>query len=70
MSGFIITQGGVPMSTKKKQCTKEFKSDAVKLVTEQGYSLSEAARNLGIAASTLGRWKRRKTKCYKVSAKR
>ena len=47
------------MSTKKKQCTKEFKDDAVKLVTEQGYSVAEAARSLGIAASTLGRWKRK-----------
>jgi transposase len=31
--------------------------DAVKLVTEQGYNLSEAARNLGIDPSVLRRWK-------------
>jgi transposase len=37
--------------------TKEFKVDAVKLVTEQGYKLSEAARNLGIDPSVLRRWK-------------
>ncbi|MBW1913943.1 MAG: transposase [Deltaproteobacteria bacterium] len=30
---------------------------AVKLVTEQGYKLSEAARNLGIHPGLLGRWK-------------
>ena len=47
------------MSSKKQQkCSKEFKAEAVKLVIEQGYSVSEAARNLGIAVSTLGRWKR------------
>ncbi|WP_054030281.1 transposase [Desulfatitalea tepidiphila] len=37
--------------------TKEFKVDAVKLVTEQGYKLSEAARNLEIDSSVLRRWK-------------
>ena len=43
------------MTTRKKY-TKEFKQDAVRLVTEQGYSRSEAARNLGINANMLGRW--------------
>ncbi|MFO7557815.1 MAG: transposase [Desulfobacterales bacterium] len=33
--------------TKKRQYTQEFKDSAVKLVTEQGYALSEAARNSG-----------------------
>ena len=28
-------------------------------MTEQGYGISEAARNLGINAHMLGRWKRR-----------
>ena len=32
--------------------------DAVSLVTEQGYSRAEAARNLGIDARLLGRWVR------------
>ena len=32
--------------------------DAVKLVTEQGYKVSEAARNLGIHHSSLRRWKK------------
>jgi transposase len=43
------------MST-RKQYSKEFKLDAVSLVTEQGYHCSEAARSLGINASMLGRW--------------
>ena len=43
---------------KRKKYTKEFKEEAVKLVTEQGYQIAEAARNLGVNAGTLGRWKR------------
>ena len=42
---------------KRRAFTKQFKIDAVKLVTEQGYKLSEAARNLGIDSSVLRRWK-------------
>jgi len=44
--------------TKRKQYTRAFKQDAVKLVTEQGYKRSEAARNLGIDHGSLGRWVR------------
>jgi len=40
----------------RKTYTKEFKQDAVRLVTEQGYNQSEAARNLGIDRGMLGRW--------------
>lgn len=36
----------------------EFKEEAVKLITEQGYQITEAARNLGVNATMLGRWKR------------
>ncbi len=43
------------MSTRKKY-SKEFKVDAVSLVTEKGYNRSEAARSLGINANMLGRW--------------
>jgi len=43
---------------KRKKYSKEFKQDAVRLVTEQGYSIAEAARNLGINDNMLGRWKR------------
>ncbi len=42
------------MTTRKKY-SKEFKLDAVSLVTEQGYSQAEAARSLGINANMLGR---------------
>ncbi len=37
--------------------TEDFKRDAVALVTEQGYKVSEAARSLGIGDNLLRRWK-------------
>ena len=40
----------------RKTYTKEFKQDAVRLVIEQGYKQTEAARNLGIDRSMLARW--------------
>ena len=43
---------------KRKKYSQEFREEAVKLVTEQGYRVSEAARNLGIHPGVLGRWKR------------
>lgn len=43
---------------KRRKYSDEFKEEAIKLVTEQGYSIAEAARNLGINASQLGRWKK------------
>ena len=42
----------------QKSYTAEFKEDALKLVTEQGYSLSEAAKRLGIALSTMSKWRK------------
>ena len=45
------------MGNTRRGFTKEFKVDAVKLITEQGYKISEAARNLGIDSSVLRRWK-------------
>ena len=40
----------------RKTYTREFKQDAGRLVTEQGYKQTEAARNLGIDRGMLGRW--------------
>ena len=42
---------------RRRKHSKEFKKEAVKLVKEQGYQVSEAARNLGIHPNVLGRWK-------------
>jgi transposase len=46
------------MTQKRKHYSKQFKIDAVKLVTEQDFNVSEAARNLDIHHSSLRRWKR------------
>ena len=47
------------MNTKKRRkYSQEFKREAVGLVTEQGYTIAEAARNLDINPFMLGRWKR------------
>ncbi len=47
------------MSNKQRRNhTKEFKEEAVKLIKDQGYAISEAARNLGVNPNLLGRWKR------------
>jgi transposase len=43
---------------KRQKHTKEFKKEAVKLITIQGYSVAEAARNLGVNATMLGRWRK------------
>jgi transposase len=45
------------MKKKRKSYSKQFKIDAVKLVTEEGYTASEAARNLGVNPSVFRRWK-------------
>ena len=46
------------MSNKKRRIyTREFKVEAVKLITEKKYSIAEASRNLGIDYSVLRRWK-------------
>ena len=40
-----------------KQYSKEYKEEAVALVPEQGYSVPEVAKSLGIASNILFRWK-------------
>lgn len=45
-------------SQKKRRYTREFKKEAVELVTNQGYTVAETARNLGISDGILGRWRR------------
>jgi len=39
-----------------KQYPKEFKEEAVALIREQGYSVAEAAKSLGVATNLLYRW--------------
>jgi transposase len=40
----------------RKDYTPDFKNDAIKLVTEQGYSCTEAGRRLGVNHSNISRW--------------
>jgi transposase len=44
-------------SRKRRQYTEEFKCEAARLMTAHGYGVTETARNLGIHAHMLGRWK-------------
>ncbi len=45
------------MARIRRTYTPEFKAEAVKLVTEQGYSVAEAARSLGLCDNLLRSWK-------------
>ena len=46
------------MRVERKQYAPEFKREAVRLVTDKGLSLAQAARDLGINDNLLGRWKK------------
>jgi transposase len=48
------------MSKKRRTYTAEFKQEAVKLVTDQGYTLAAAARSLGIHENLLRNWKQKR----------
>ena len=45
------------MSIPRKQYSKEFKMEAVSLVTMQGLTVAQVSRDLGISANVLHRWK-------------
>jgi transposase len=45
------------MARTRRTYTPEFKSEAVKLVTEQGYSVAEAARSLDLSENLIRSWK-------------
>jgi transposase len=45
------------MAKKRRSFSREFKVEAVKLVTEQRQSIAEAARSLGIGENQLRNWK-------------
>ena len=46
------------MVKKNNHYSREFKLEAVRLVSEDGISVAQAARDLGIAQSVLWRWKK------------
>jgi transposase len=45
------------MARERRRFTREFKVEAVKLVTNKGYSVAEAARSLDIGQTLLRSWK-------------
>ena len=45
----------------RRQFSREFKLEAVKLVAERGVSISQAARGLGLGETVLRRWVREQT---------
>jgi transposase len=45
------------MARTRRTYTPEYKAEAVKLVTEQGYSFAEAARSLGLNENLIRSWK-------------
>jgi transposase len=49
-----------------KQYPREFKEEAVALVREQGYSVAEAAKSLGVATNLIYRWKDQQEQILRV----
>ena len=45
------------MAQKRREYSDDFKRDAVRLVTEQGYGVTEACRSLDISTSMLRCWR-------------
>ncbi|SFI26254.1 transposase [Modicisalibacter xianhensis] len=46
------------MTRKRRSFTPEFKQEAACLVLDEGYSITEASRSLGVVESALRRWVR------------
>jgi transposase len=44
------------MDNKKRKYTQEFKTEAIKLVTEQSYTQAEAGKSLGVTPTNISRW--------------
>ena len=44
------------MTKKRREHSAEFKREAVSLVVDQGYSMAEAGRSLGVSGAMIGRW--------------
>lgn len=46
------------LGRKRRSFTPEFKRDAVAMVLDDGYSIAEVSRRLGVGEGTLGAWVR------------
>jgi transposase len=49
-----------------KKFTEEFKKEAVRLVTEHGYTQKDAAKSLGISDKNINRWIHKKANAEKA----
>ena len=49
---------GVALAKARRKYTKEFKVEAVRLVVEQGRTVADVARSLGVRESMVSYWKR------------
>ena len=47
------------LKRKRRRYTEDFKREAVALVTEQGYSVAEAARSLDVGENQIRRWRQK-----------
>ena len=56
------------MADKRRQFTREFKLEAVRLVVEDKQPVAQVARQLGIRADMLRSWKRQFEGCAGLSA--
>ena len=46
------------MTKRRRKFSDEFKREAVRLVTDEGYTFAEAGKSLGIRGDMISRWKR------------
>lgn len=44
--------------SQRKRYTKQFKEEALRLVSQEGVSLTQVAQDLGLDASMLRRWRK------------
>ena len=49
--------------------TEEFKQDAVKQITERGYSVADVSKRLGVSSHSLSGWVKRYAVYFKTSLK-
>jgi transposase len=52
------TLQGEEMGSTRRKFTKEFKQEAVRLLTDKGLSVAQVCRDLGIGENSLHRWKK------------
>jgi transposase len=54
----MVPSEGVKMEKPRKKYTREFKTEAVRLIDEQDMTIAQVSKDLGINSNMLGRWKK------------